>query len=124
MISYPAVTKNRIGTFTAREQTVSVDFEFRPPWDHPEVTVLGLSSGGRPHSAYWTAEAISKLGELEEKGVVWVGHNSLTVEKKIIEEQLELKRPIPLERMEDTMLRYFLCNAELCKGASKGTDED
>ena len=22
------------------------------------------------------------------------------------------------------MLRHFLCNAELCKGASKGTDED
>lgn len=47
------------------------------------------------------------LGELEEKGVVWVGHNSLTVEKKIIEEQLEVKRPIPIERMEDMMLRHF-----------------
>jgi len=34
--------------------------------------------------------------ELEEKGVVWVGHNSLTVEKKIIEEELGLKQPIPI----------------------------
>ena len=118
MISYPEVVKNRMSSFTAEKPVVSVDFEFRPPWDHPDVTVLGLSSGGRPHSAYWSAESIAKLGALEEKGVVWVGHNSLTTEKKIIEEELGLKRPIPLERMEDTMLRHYLCNAELCKGAS------
>jgi hypothetical protein len=51
---------------------------------------------------------------------MWVGHNSQTVEKKIIEEELGLKRPIPIESVEDTMIRPFLCNAEL----SKGTDED
>lgn len=33
-----------------------------------------------------------------------VGHNSLTVEKMIIEEELGLKQPIPLERMEDTTI--------------------
>ena len=124
MISYPEVVKDAMSTFVAEKRDVSVDFEYNPPFDHPDITILGLSSGGRPHSARWTAEAISKLGELEAKGVVWVGHNSLTVEKKIIEEELGLKYKIPIERMEDTMLRHFLCNAELCKGASKGTDED
>lgn len=122
MIAYPEVTKNQIHRFVPASNVVSVDFEFRPPWDHPELTIMGVSSGGHPHSAHWDGDSLEMLGELNDKEVIWAGHNSITTERRIIEEQLGCD--IPLDRIEDTMLRHYLCNAELCKGASKGTDED
>jgi hypothetical protein len=51
-----------VSSFVAEKPVISVDFEYNPPSDHPDITILGLSSGGGPIRARWTAEAISKLG--------------------------------------------------------------
>lgn len=107
---------------------MSVDFEFRPgpdeDWSNPELTIAGLCSGRDAHSAYWDGEAKQKIVDLDTRNVVWLGHNALTVERSIIGNLTG--REIPVERVEDTMLRHYLCNAELCKGATKssGDEED
>ncbi|HPO87337.1 MAG TPA: DNA polymerase [Candidatus Hydrogenedentes bacterium] len=114
---YPHVTRGVDG-FIPREPWVSIDFEF----NSLGPTIVGLSSGGNPASGYYTAAAREVLARLERGGVVWVGHNILTADKPLIEAELGVK--IPLERCEDSMILHYLCNAELCKGVSKTTDDE
>jgi hypothetical protein len=128
-VSYPNVIRNQIQNFEPEPgRAISVDFEFRPgpdqDWSNPELTIAGLCSGGDAHSAFWDDRAERKIQELDERGVTWLGHNSLTVERNII--QKITGREIPTARLEDSMLRHYLCNAELCKGVVKnsGDDED
>jgi hypothetical protein len=124
---YPEVIKNRISEFEPNPgRPLSVDFEFRPgidgDWSNPELTIAGLCAGGSPHSAFWDDRAEQKIKELEEKEPVWLGHNALTVERSIIGNLVG--HEIPVERVEDSMLRHYLCNAELCKGVVKSSGED
>jgi hypothetical protein len=53
--------------------------------------------------------------------VTWAAH-SFAADIPIIEKETGAK--IPLDRIEDTMIRHYLCNAELCKGVVKTSDED
>ncbi len=116
---YPNVVRNSPGSFVPERDWVSVDFEF--PWGRPlSPTITGLSSGGFAHSGYHNDRWVKLLDDLDRGGVTWLGHNALTTEKKILEH--ELGREIPLDRMDDTMVAHYLCNAELCKGVSKGEE--
>jgi DNA polymerase I-like protein with 3'-5' exonuclease and polymerase domains len=96
-----------------------VDFEFNP--NHPiPPTVIGLCSGDRPMSSIYNYKGKAVMERLEREKVTWVGHNSVTVEKPIIEAELGVT--IPLERVDDTMIWHYLANSHLCKGTTK--DED
>jgi DNA polymerase I-like protein with 3'-5' exonuclease and polymerase domains len=119
-MEYPKIIRNDIMNFTRKTPHVSVDFEFPP--DTMEPSIIGLSAGAGAHSAYYDAKGRKTLRELEDAEVTWVGHNALTVEREII--AAETGSEVPLARMEDTMLRHYLCNAELCKGAVKGGMDD
>jgi hypothetical protein len=125
-MSYPTVIRNQISEFQPQHDTVSIDFEFRPgpgqDWKNPELTIAGVCSGGDPHSAFWDDRAERKIQELEQQQVKWAGHNSITTERGIIEKIIG--HSIPLERLEDSMLRHYLCNAELTKGVIKSVEED
>jgi hypothetical protein len=123
---YPNVIRNQIQNFEPEPgRAVSVDFEFRPgpdqDWSNPELTIAGLCSGGDAHSAFWDDRAERKIQELDSKNVVWLGHNALTVERSIIGKLVN--KEIPVERVEDTMVRHYLCNAELTKSVAKTEDE-
>jgi hypothetical protein len=97
--------------FVRKNPWVSVDFEFNP--NHPiPPTVLGLCSGDRPMSSIYNYKGKAVLEQLERQEVVWVGHNSVTVEKPIIEAELGVK--IPLSRVDDTMIWHYLANSHLC----------
>jgi DNA polymerase I-like protein with 3'-5' exonuclease and polymerase domains len=118
---YPEIIRNDIGNFAMKYgRVVSVDFEFPP--ETMEPSIIGLSAGAGAHSAYYDKIGRDTLRTLEYNKVTWVGHNSLTVEREIIAS--ETGSVVPLERMEDTMLLHYLCNAELCKGAVKGGMDD
>jgi len=118
---YPKIIRNDIGNFAMKHgRAVSVDFEFDSNDMIP--TIIGLSAGAGAHSSYYGPEGRKTLRTLESNGVTWVGHNFLTVEREII--AAETGSLVPLERMEDTMLMHYLCNAELCKGAVKGGMDD
>ena len=120
-MKYPDVVRNTVAAFDQRLPWVSIDFEF--PWGEPfKPSIVGLSSGAAPFSGFYDDKCRDELARLEKKGVTWVGHNSLTVEKAIIESELGVK--IPVERCDDTMLQHYLCNAELCKGTTKGGEDD
>jgi DNA polymerase I-like protein with 3'-5' exonuclease and polymerase domains len=112
-------THGEPGGFVRRNPWVSVDFEFNPTHPIPP-TVIGLCSGDRPMSSIYNYKGKAVLEQLEREKVVWVGHNSVTVEKPIIEAELGVT--IPLSRVDDTMIWHYLANSHLCKGTTK--DED
>ncbi len=115
-MSYPNVTRT-LDYFIQLHPWVSIDFEWR---DHVP-TIVGLCSGGHARSVFYDNAAKQKLFELEKKGVTWLGHNLINADKPVIED--ELNTIIPIERCEDSMIRHYLCNAELCKSGAKDEDE-
>lgn len=119
-MGYPQIIRNDIQNFAAKNREISIDFEFDSADMIP--TIIGLSGGGDTHSAYYDRRGLQKLKELEAAEVTWIAHNGITVEREIIER--ETGSEVPLDRMEDTMLLHYLCNAELCKGAVKGGMDD
>jgi hypothetical protein len=121
MTPYPEVIKNRPEEFTQRHKWVSIDFEFHPS-DMLNPTEVSFSSGSRPVSSVYGPRSRDLMERLDRGECLWVGHNFLTTEKKIIES--ELGRPVPLSRCEDTMILHYAANAHLCKSAAKDEDEE
>lgn len=117
---YPEVIRDP-DRFVRKKPYVSIDFEFDPECPAPP-TIIGLSSGAAPMSSVYNARSKALLERLEREQVTWVGHFSLTTERQIIEEELGVK--IPLERMDDTRIWYFLANSHLTKNAAKDEDEE
>ena len=117
---YPPVS-HALGNFTRKNPWVSVDFEFNPESPVPP-DIVGLSSGAAAVSVPWSHAARQVMADLEREKVVWVGHNSLTTEKPIIEAVLGTS--LPLDRVGDTMVLHYLCNSHLCKNAAKDDEQE
>jgi hypothetical protein len=117
---YPEVIRDP-EQFDQRRPYVSIDFEFDPENPTPP-TIAGFSSGAAPVSSVYNARSKALLERLERERVTWLGHFSLTTERQIIESELGVK--IPLDRMEDTRVLYFLANSHLTKNAAKGGEDE
>jgi hypothetical protein len=117
---YPEVVRDP-ALFERRRPYVSIDFEFDPESPVPP-TIMGLSSGAAPMSSVYNAKSKALLAQLEQEKVTWLGHFSLSTERQIIEQELGVK--IPLDRIDDTRVWYFLANSHLTKNAAKDEDED
>jgi len=121
VLDYPTVVRNDPGSFEVKAPWVSVDFEYNP--NRPlDPTIMGLSSGGAPVSGFYNPAWNRLLTALEKGEVKWVGHNAIQVERAIIEAQTG--QEVPIERMDDTMVYHYLCNAQLCKGVAKTEEVD
>lgn len=120
-MTYPEVVRNQPAAFDQKAPWVSVDFEYHP--NRPlDPTIMGLSSGGSVVSGFYNPAWNRLLESLEKGEVTWVGHNAIQVERAIIEAQTGLS--VPIGRMEDTMVKHYLCNSQLCKGVAKTQDEE
>ena len=117
--SFKSVGRKLLTAWTPKAPYVSIDFEFNPSSHEP--TIVGLSSAGECFSDEWSEEARSLLARLNAEGVIWVGHNAVTVERSLIEQLTG--QQVPLDRLEDTLVLHYLCNSELCKSVAKDEDD-
>lgn len=100
-------------------QDLSVDFEFngRTP------TLVGLSAAGSAGSFEPSAAVSAALRDAYNRGVRFVGHNSITADRPLLDDILGERTP--LDRHEDTMILHYLCNADFVSmPKAKGPDDE
>jgi len=94
------------------ETLLGLDFEFYPETLTP--TIVGVSTPTHAYSCKWDddlKEVFYKSFFI--KNLKFSGHFVLGADRKVIEKQLG--KETPLESWDDSMIRHYLCYANLCK---------
>lgn len=98
-----------------------IDFEFNPATLKP--TVIGVSNYTEAASIFYSLEMMEWLeAERKSRGFKYSGHAVLTADRQVLE--YVMKYLTPLEAWSDSMLTFWLANADLCKNPGKETDEE
>lgn len=100
---------------------LGLDLEFNPKTGRPSI--LGVSNRRATSGVPWDSELGRRVVEVAERHKVRiVGHSVIGADRPIIEGALDIKTPLAM--WDDTMLRHYLCNPDLCKTPGKDEDDD
>jgi hypothetical protein len=103
-----------------KEGYLGLDFEFPPSY---KASVIGVASKGFACAITATESIVRKVvEETRRRGTKLVGHSVIGAEKKVVEVTTGIVQE--LVEYDDTMLRHYLLNADLCKGPDKGEDDE
>lgn len=102
------------------EGYLGLDFEFPPSY---KASVIGVASKGHACAIPASSEIVRKVVEgARQSGTKLVGHSVIGAEKKVVEVTTGIIQA--LDEYDDTMLRHYLLNSDLCKSPDKGEDDD
>ena len=124
LADYPEVFRDE-GNFKRvameAEGMLGLDFEFNTSTLVP--TVIGISNWKEAASIWCTPEIISWLDSLRrQRGLIYSGHAVLTADRQVLEKALGTSTH--LSDWSDSMLTFWLANADLCKNPGKEVDEE
>lgn len=98
-----------------------LDFEFNPATLKP--TVIGVSNYTECAAIFYTQEIMEWLEtERKSRGFRYSGHAVLTADRQVLEKSV--KSETTLATWSDSMLTFWLANADLCKNPGKEVDEE
>jgi hypothetical protein len=124
MVNYPKVYRDEEGfKKVVREagDMVGLDFEFNTKTLKP--TVIGVSNLKECASVFYTQEIMEWLeAERKATGFIYSGHAVLTADRQVLESAT--KSSTTLSDWSDSMLQFWLANADLCKNPGKEVDEE
>lgn len=88
------------------EGRTGADFEFDSRTNVP--TIIGVSSLNRVAACYWDRETAEQL---INAGTVHVGHAYIGADREVLTQATNIQ--LPLDRISDSMIRFWICNADL-----------
>ncbi len=124
MADYPMVYRDEEGfkkVIAGVTDMCGLDFEFNTKTLKP--TVIGVANDTECASVFYTQEIMEWLEEQRKRrGFRYSGHAVLTADRQVLE--YVMKYLTPLDAWSDSMLTFWLANADLCKNPGKEADEE
>lgn len=101
-------------------QGVGLDLEFNSSTLRPSI--LGIANREEAAAIPWDSDlARACVRRTEDLGTQIVGHSVIGADRPVLEKALGFRTPLAL--WDDTIIRHYLCNPQLCKTPSKEEDE-
>ena len=124
MADYPKVYRDEEGFKKVVSEVTDMcglDFEFNTRTLKP--TVIGVSNYVECAAVWFTPEILAWLeSERKARGFIYSGHAVLTADRQVLE--TAAGGPTELTDWSDSMLTFWMANADLCKAPGKETDEE
>lgn len=103
------------------ESKLGMDLEFHSRTGRPSI--LGIASPTSCGAAPWDLKLVEQMVDEAERGrYTLIGHSVMGADRPVVEQALG--RRTPRRIWGDSMIRHYLCNAELCSAPGKDEDDD